>query len=94
MITGTLPRMRTLDAAHALMKGIDPETSLSKHALRALAISGRIPTCSVGKKRLINVDALLHILATDPASLSVETSEPALAAPLMAVHRLPVRINA
>ena len=71
-----LPRMRTLDRAHALVLEIDPDTSLTRHALRALVIAGRVPSVNVGRRRLINVDALLSLLATDPNSLSVDTSEP------------------
>jgi hypothetical protein len=73
--------MRTLDAAHALVLQIDPETSLTRHALRALVVSERVPAVRVGSKRLINVDALLHLLATDPFSLSVDTSEPTATEP-------------
>lgn len=87
-MSNAMPRMRTLDAAYALVKEFDPDTSLTRHALRALATSGLIPAVMIGNKRLINVDALMNILATDPASLSVDTSEPPLAAPLLSVRKL------
>jgi hypothetical protein len=84
----TMPRMRTLDAAYALVREVDPGTSLTRHALRTLALSGRVPAVMVGNKRLLNVDALLDRLMNDPASLSVDTSEPTAAAPLLPVRRL------
>ena len=71
-----LPRMRTLDSCFALIQEADPDTSLTKHALRALVVSGRVPAVKVGVKRYINADALLHLLATDPERLSIDTSEP------------------
>jgi hypothetical protein len=88
MINQTMPRMRTLDAAYALVQEVDPGTSLTRHALRALAVGGRIPAVKVGNKRLLNVDALLDLLMNDPDSLSIESSETSVAAPLLPVRRL------
>jgi len=70
-----LPRLRTLDAAYALLKEIDPETSLTRHALRRLAVAGVIPVVQLGAKRLIDVDALCELIASDPASLSLSVAE-------------------
>jgi hypothetical protein len=83
--------MRTLDAAHTLVREIDPDTALTRHALRALAVNGRIPVVMVGAKRLINIDALLDILATDPTHLSLDSTEQPLSAPILPVRRLPAR---
>lgn len=55
-------RMRTLDAAHAAIVAADPETAITKTAVRRLALDGTIPTVMVGRKRLIDVDAALEIL--------------------------------
>jgi hypothetical protein len=84
--------MRTLDAAYALVLEADPDTSLTKHAIRALAVSGRIQAVKVGAKRLINVDWLLEQLAINPASLSVETSEPSLSTARQPSGVRPIRI--
>lgn len=89
MTAKAAPRMRTLDRAYDLIKETDPDTCLTRHALRALSVSGRVPAVMVGTKRLINVDALLDILATDPSRLSVDTSEPLAEPPA----GMPRRVN-
>lgn len=61
-----LPRMRILSQAIKLVREIDPETAVSANYIRKLALSGEIPTVQVGKRRLINVDALMEYL-TNPA---------------------------
>ena len=88
ILSGRIPRMRTLDAAYALVRKVDPGTSLTKHALRALALAGRVPSFVVGNKRLINVDALLDRMASDPESLSLKKTEPTLATPKLPIRRV------
>ena len=58
-----LPRMRTLDETMELLREIDPNTSISKYYIRQLALSGKIPTREIGRRRLINVDALIEYLS-------------------------------
>lgn len=53
-----IPRMRTLDAAFEYVKQCDPETSLTKYALRQAVVSGALPTVKAGKKYLINLQVL------------------------------------
>ena len=53
-----MARWRTLDEGYKLILAEDPETSLKKWALRAMMIEGIIPTITVGKKRLFDVDEL------------------------------------
>lgn len=52
------PRMRTLDAAFDYVKQGDPETSLTKYALRQAVITGKLPSVKAGKKYLVNLDIL------------------------------------
>ena len=64
-------RMRTLDGAIAQVKIDDPESALTKHALRRMAADGVIPVKKAGTKILINYDALMAFLGdtsehTDP----------------------------
>ena len=55
--------MRTIDQVMAHVKAADPETALTKTALRRMVVSGRIPSVRVGPKYLIaleNLDAYLR----------------------------------
>lgn len=60
------PRMRTLTAAFAWLKENDPETSVTKTALRKMVITGAIPSVRIGEgskpKYLINLDVLSEYL--------------------------------
>ena len=55
-------RMRTVDEAYALLKELDPETSVSKNFIRRLALMGKIPVLNIGRRRLINFDLMLEYL--------------------------------
>jgi excisionase family DNA binding protein len=59
-----LARMRLLDECYAEIKALDPNTSISKHYIRQLAISGKIPVVMAGRKRLINLDGLIEYLSS------------------------------
>lgn len=60
------PRMRTLSAAFKWLQENDPDTALTKTALRRLVITGAIPSVRIGEgakpKYLINLDALSDYL--------------------------------
>lgn len=63
----TLPRMRTLDEAHAEIKALDPHTGLTKYRLRELMLSGKVRCIMVGKtRRLVDLDSIINYLS-DPA---------------------------
>lgn len=47
--------IRTIDQAWQTLKENDPETAISKVALRRLVISGEIPSRKVGVKYLIDL---------------------------------------
>ena len=57
------PRMRTAEGALTIIKAQDPETAVTLRYLRRLINTGELPCVSVGRKKLINVDALLEYLA-------------------------------
>lgn len=55
-------RMRTIDQAAEHMKAADPETALTKTAIRRLVTTGALPSVRVGQKYLValeNLDAYL-----------------------------------
>ena len=51
-------RMRTIDAAWKHVKELDPDTSLTKSALRRLVVSGTIPHTRIGTKYLVCLETL------------------------------------
>lgn len=58
-----MPRMRLLKQAYAEIVADDPDTALTMTALRRLVLSGVIPTVYSGRKRFINMDALMDYLS-------------------------------
>ena len=65
-------RLRTQREALEELKRNDPGCALSAHALRALVLSGKVPTLAIGRKRLLDLDALSGYIATPaPASQHV-----------------------
>ena len=57
-----MPKLRTLDAAIAEIKQKDPQTSLTRYALRQAVIEGRIPCVMFGRKRLVDVSSVISYL--------------------------------
>ena len=57
-----MSRLRTLDAAISEIKRQDPNTSLTRNALRQAVIEGRIPCVMFGKKRLVDVNTVMRYL--------------------------------
>ena len=51
-------RMRTIDEAAAFMRQADPNTAVTKTALRRLVRSGEIPSVRVGAKYLVDLGVL------------------------------------
>ena len=65
-------RMRTIEQAAAWLMESDPETALTKTALRRLVVTGQLPSVRVGQKYLIALETLDDYLAgTIPLSLQV-----------------------
>ncbi|MBR3473519.1 MAG: helix-turn-helix domain-containing protein [Oscillospiraceae bacterium] len=56
-------RMRTVDQAAAWLREQDPETALTKTALRRLVVTGQLPSVRVGQKYLISLETLEDYLA-------------------------------
>ena len=53
-----MPRMRTIQEAAKELRETDPNTALTRYAIRQMVLNGTIPCINVGKKRLINMDVL------------------------------------
>lgn len=56
-------RMRTIDQAAAWLQEIDPETALTKTALRRLVVTGQLPSVRIGQKYLLSLETLEDYLA-------------------------------
>ena len=51
-------RVRTIEQLYADVKRLDPDTALTKTALRRLVLSGDIPSRRAGQKYLVTMEAL------------------------------------
>ncbi len=70
------PRMRTIDAAIKELKQDDPNCALTRHALRRMVISKRVPSVQVGNKYLVNLDSLINLLSEPEVLLETPISYP------------------
>lgn len=59
-----MARMRYIHQALAELKKSDPDTPITEYYLRRLVATGAVPFVKVGRRRLINFDALLAYLET------------------------------
>ena len=55
-------KTRTLESCFDEIKRQDPGTALTRTALRRLVTSGTIPSVRIGRKYLVNVDAVWGFL--------------------------------
>lgn len=65
-------RMRTIEQAADYVREHDPETALTKTAIRRKVLTGEIPSTRAGKKYLLDLDRLEEFLFTTPPSHSGE----------------------
>lgn len=56
-------RMRTIEQAAAWVQENDPDTALTKTALRRMVVTGKLPSVRVGQKYLIALETLEDYLA-------------------------------
>ena len=58
----SVPKLRTINGAHAALKELDPSTAISASAIRRLVKSGQLPSIRSGNRVYINTDVLLDFL--------------------------------
>lgn len=66
-------RLRLLDEVIPEIKKVDPNTALTRNAVRQLGLSGKIPVVYAGRRRLYNLDALIAFLdstAVEPEQIA------------------------
>lgn len=56
-------QMRTIDQIARFIRDKDPETALTKTAIRRLVVTGAIPSVKVGQKYLVSLEAVDNYLA-------------------------------
>ena len=66
-------KMRTIDQAVADMHAHDPETALTKTALRRLVVSGAIPSTRIGIKYIIDEEKIEELLSSGGIGQSTPT---------------------
>lgn len=52
-------RMRTMETAYKEIKEMDPDSAITKWAIRQIVSGGYIPSRRVGNKYVFNLDTLL-----------------------------------
>lgn len=59
----TMPRMRTAEKVLDIIKETDPGTEVTLYHLRRIIRTEAVPVVTCGRKRLVNVDDVLALLA-------------------------------
>ncbi len=57
-----MAKLRTLSEAYNYIKEQDPDTAITANALRRLVVSRQVPRVMIGKKYLLDMDALQEFL--------------------------------
>ena len=67
--------MRTIDEAAAFLRQTDPNTAVTKTALRRLVTSGQIPSVRIGAKYLVDLGVLDEFFGGQAVKLqTIQTS--------------------
>lgn len=59
-----MPRMRTAAGILGYIKKMDPDTAVTLWYLRGLISSGAVPVLTIGRKKLVDLNAVLAALAS------------------------------
>ena len=57
-----MAKYRTIQQAYECIKALDADTAITYHALRHLVVSGQMPSMRIGKKYVIDLDALFAFM--------------------------------
>lgn len=58
-----MPQMRLIKEAFQQIKADDPQTALTMNGLKSLVRIGKIPSVKIGRKTLVNYNALIEFLS-------------------------------
>lgn len=70
------PKMRTVDPLYAGIKAKDPDTALTKTALRRLIVTGVIPSVKIGAKCLVDEEDVWRFLRGELKQIQQEPGPP------------------
>lgn len=65
--TVKLPRMRNINKAYEMLKSEDPDTIITKHQIKLIVYSGKIPIYTVGNRKFFDYDLFKSFIA-NPAN--------------------------
>lgn len=71
-----MARMRYAKEAVSLIQQEDPGSPITVNYIRTLAASGKIPVVQIGRRKLINVDALQDYLQNPEPNREIDGSGP------------------
>ncbi len=63
-----IPRMRTAEGVLSEIKAQDPNSEVTLHYIRFIIHTEKVPVISVGRKKLVDVDAVQAFLANGSPS--------------------------
>lgn len=69
-----MARMRSIREAAKMIKEVDHNTCISEGVLRRMVEAGTIPHVPIGKKKVVNVDAIFELFNM-PAGVSESENE-------------------
>ncbi len=58
------PRMRTAEKVLEIIKAEDPDTEVTLYHIRRMIRAGAVPVVTCGRKKLVNADAIVELLAS------------------------------
>ena len=76
--------VRTIEQTINFVREKDPQTALTKNALRKLILTKQLPACRVGTKYLVNIEVLEEYLKGNVISSQTENVD--------GISRIPERI--
>lgn len=72
-----MPRMRTAAGVLEIIKAEDPGTEVTLHYIRRLVCTGKVPVTPVGRKKLVDADAVMeYIAAGEPPTATQAMEQP------------------
>lgn len=71
----SLPRMRTAGKVMEIIQEQDPDTDVTLHYIRNLIKTGEIPVTPVGRKKLVDADAVIAHIAAGQAPPTSEAAK-------------------
>lgn len=68
--TVKLPRMRNINKAYEMLKSEDPDTIITKHQIKLIVYSGKIPIYTVGNRKFFDYDLFRSYIAILPITMA------------------------